>query len=144
MKTMCVHSIPVFLGNAGIGLPHGMVPPQIRGFDVFYKFPVIIGFHVLGSPEYACPDLEVIPQELYLDNAPKIVGFYCFGSGGGECCQETNFSVSVVQGSNTPKIFGFYAFAVSDDTLKDIGLLAQIVASENSPKLLGFYAIGVT
>ena len=47
MKIMCPHSIPVFLGNAGIGLPHGFLPPQIRGFDVYYKLPIVVGFHVV-------------------------------------------------------------------------------------------------
>lgn len=143
MKAMCPHSIPIFLGNAGIGLPHGDMPPQIRGFDVYYKFPIVIGFHVVGSAETICPSVEFAVQEIG-DNGPKIVGFYAFGSNIGPCCTEPSFSAIIVQEENSPQVLGFYALAVEGNAPREIGLLAQPNVGENSPKVIGFHALGVT
>ncbi len=140
---MCPHSIPVFLGNAGIGLPHGDMPPQIRGFDVFYKFPIVVGFHVVGNKEIVCPEISLTVQEL-TDNAPKIVGFYALAIGGEPCCVEPQFSVEVAQEDNAPKVLGFYALAVEENTTQDIGFLAQLEEDTNNPKIIGFHAMAVT
>ena len=125
MRVMTPLSIPVFLGNAGIGLPHGMMPPQIRGFDVYYKFPIIVGFHILGNQEEICPAVDFMAQESQGENAPKIVGFYCIASGTHEL-PEPAFTASVAQEENSPQVLGFYAIAVSGAIIKDIGLLAQL------------------
>ena len=55
MNVMAPGSIPVFLGNSGIGPGGGgQSAPQIIEFDVYYDSPVIVGFHVIGSDEKDC------------------------------------------------------------------------------------------
>lgn len=140
---MCPHSIPVFLGNAGIGLPHGFLPPQIRGFDVYYKLPIVVGFHVVGSKEIIGPEISVTVQDI-TDNSPKVVGFYAFGIAGESCCTDPQFLVEVAQVDDSPKVLGFYAVAVQENTTIESGFLAQLKEGDDNPQILGFYAIGVT
>lgn len=42
-------SIPVFVGQAGVGQNFGQIAPQVQFFDVFYTNPPVVGFHVVGS-----------------------------------------------------------------------------------------------
>jgi len=75
---MTPHSIPVFFKNAGIGINKGAFSPQIRGFDVFYTSPIVVGFHVTGveaPPSCSKINLDIIVED---ENSPQVVGFYCF------------------------------------------------------------------
>jgi hypothetical protein len=47
-------SNPIFLGGLGSGGNQGLIAPQIKFFDVFYCFPPVVGFHVVGSKEDDC------------------------------------------------------------------------------------------
>lgn len=47
MRILPIHVIPIFLSRA---LP-GELGSQLRMFDVFYKTPPVVGWHVTGSPE---------------------------------------------------------------------------------------------
>ena len=134
---MTPSSIPVFLKNAGIGVPYGKSLPQIRGFDVFYKSPIVVGFHIIGS-KAICNELPLMGQEIAEENSPKIVGFYCFGRLG---ISEDPLEFTVNEKENSPKVLGFYAFEVSNDTIGDIGMMAQETLRDNQPQIISFYAI---
>lgn len=83
MRILPIHVIPIFLSQA---LP-GSVGSQLRVFDVFYKTPPVVGWHVLGSPDPACDIVGFCAQSEPLqegvmgftasgDNSPEqIVGF---------------------------------------------------------------------
>ena len=104
---MTPHSIPVFFKNAGIGLNKGVVSPQIRGFDVFYTSPIIVGFHVLGS-EIPCVSPSVEFDYIIEDEyAPQVVGFYCFSVNRARC---NPIELEIKEDENFPQVLGFYAF----------------------------------
>ena len=75
IRTMAPPSIPVFLKNAGIGIHRGPLPPQLISVDVYYKFPIIVGFHVLGK-ETACKDaIDLTIEYIEPVEGPQIVSF---------------------------------------------------------------------
>jgi len=143
MRSMCPHSIPVFLGNAGIGVAHGPVPPQIRNFDVYYKLPIVVGFHVMGSTEILGTEIDFTVQN-NTDNAPQVIGFYGMGVPSLEQCDAPQFSVEVSETDFGPKVLGFYALAVAKNTLLGPNFLAQLDMVHNGPQIIGLYAIEVT
>lgn len=142
MRVMTPHSIPVFLGNAGIGLPHGMVPPQIRGFDVYYKTPILVGFHVLGNPDNLYPEISFLPYDNPEELGPQILGFYAYQSGIEECCENGGFTVTIREDDNAPKVVGFYAYGSREEDLAISWVLNDTVGP-NDAKVLGFYVAGV-
>lgn len=75
MRVMTPHSIPVFLGNSGIGSSFGPLPALIRDFDVFYKDPILVGFHIVGAVEQDILSNFVVTIE-ETSNAPQVFGFY--------------------------------------------------------------------
>jgi hypothetical protein len=110
IHVMTPHSIPVFFCGAGIGKNRGVFSPQIRDFDVFYKSPIIVGFHVIGDPLNVCDptiNLEIEHDE----NSPKVLGFYAYAI---EEPKAPEIELTIETDENMPQVWGFYAFKVSD------------------------------
>ena len=75
MKVMTPHSIPVFLGNAGLGVSFGSSPALLQDFDVYYRDPILVGFHVVGVVEQELLSNFVVTIE-ETSNSPQLFGFY--------------------------------------------------------------------
>lgn len=138
LKVMAPTSIPVFLKNAGIGIQHGPFPPQIRDFDVYYKFPIIVGFHVIGQ---ALPPSPIQMEVEYEEYGPKVVSFYAQCEA--DCAPETSviFVVETPE-ENAPKIITMYAQYIAPACSPDMFTVQW--ESEGDPKIISFYAEGLS
>jgi hypothetical protein len=138
---MTPHSIPVFLRDATIGPPTIKQYPAIKGWDVFYTSPILVGFHVIGSGFEPCvpghPDFIVELETI--ENYPKVVGFYAYGVGPAETTPQLEVIPQVLSTEKTPDIVGFHGVFV-DNTTEESIFIAQII-QDNDAKVLGFYGM---
>jgi hypothetical protein len=70
MRILPIHVIPIFLGTT---LPGG-VGAQLKAFDVFYKLPPVVGWQVIGSPEFDCGVMGFVAEGEENREEP-VVGF---------------------------------------------------------------------
>jgi len=66
VKFLGGQSIPIFLGNAGIGENFGQTSPKVLGFDVYFEDAPVEGFSV-SHEEAPLDDLDLM---VYYDNEP--------------------------------------------------------------------------
>ncbi len=141
MRIMTPHSIPVFLRDATIGPPTIKQYPAIKGWDVFYTSPIIVGFHVLGSGFEPCvpgyPDF--IAELETIENYPKIVGFYGYASAFEEEIPRIEIVPQVINEEKTPDVVGFHGVFIDNVTEESI-FVAQLI-QDNDAKVLGFYGM---
>lgn len=59
MRALPFHVIPIFLSRT---LP-GELGSQLRMFDVFYKYPPVVGWHVIGAEDGECSTVGFFAHE---------------------------------------------------------------------------------
>ena len=141
---MCPNSIPVFLPKAGIGISKGEYVPQLRGFDVYYNSPIIVGFHVIGyeDPSDTELDLYAFSEE---DISAGVIGFYCYevSDKSSEIGFDSIIEDTLEDEDNGPSVLGFYAVEVETPSI-DLDLVMSDQAMENDAQVSGFTVIDVT
>jgi len=131
MRVLPFHTIPIFLSRA---LP-GELGSQLRMFDVFYKEPPVVGWHVLGDPDPSCgtvgffveggskPEGSVVGFSVEYAKLPeRVTGFSVFEE---ETCEGQGIlGFSVTDDEDASGVAGF---SVIEEDIKDPAVVGFIV-----------------
>lgn len=135
MRILPFYTIPIFLSRA---LP-GELGSQLRLFDVYYKEPPVVGWHVLGDPDPSCGTVgfyvegddrlegSVVGFSVEYARVPeRVTGFSVIEEGG---CEEEGiigFSVTEDEGNS-----GVAGFSVTEEDIQEPAVVGFIVEEDD-------------